>query len=75
MMNVVEIEKKLRKMNNAERLTVIELAAKLMKTDFPEINERSRKLRQSAEIMRHEYLREKELTVLNDLDGEDFFDV
>ncbi len=41
-MNVVEIEKKLRKMNNAERLTVIELAAKLMKTDFPEINERSR---------------------------------
>jgi len=75
MMNVVEIEKKLRKMNNAERLTVIELAAKLMKTDLPEINERSRKLRQSAEIMRHEYLREKELTVLNDLDGEDFFDV
>ena len=74
MMNVVEIEKQLRKMNNAERLTIIELAAKLMKTDFPEINERSRKLRQSAEIMRDEYLCEKELTVLSDLDGEDFFD-
>jgi len=73
-MNVVEIEKQLRKMNNAERLTIIELAAKLMKTDFPEINERSRKLRQSAEIMRDEYLCEKELTVLSDLDGEDFFD-
>ncbi|MGI9034556.1 MAG: hypothetical protein ACR2GD_00825 [Pyrinomonadaceae bacterium] len=61
-------------MNNAERLAVIELAAKFMKAEYRQTAKTGRSLRQSAEMMRDEYLNDKNLTVLSDLDGEDFID-
>jgi len=74
-MSVVEIEQELQKMNNAERLIVIEIAAKFLKADFENDSEAKRKLRQSAEVMREEYAQDKNLTAITDLDGEDFYDV
>ncbi len=74
-MSVIEIESELRRMNNAERLNVIEIAAKFLKADIAEKSDANEILRQSAEIMREEYLSNSELTFLSELDGEVFHDV
>ena len=71
-MSVVEIENELKKMTNAERRVVFEIATKLVRSD---ISESRQKLRKSAEIMLSEYTSNKGLTDLTELDGEDFFDV
>ena len=70
-MSVVEIETELKKMTNAERLFVIEMATKLVRREFSLHKE---KLKRSAEIMLSEYASDKELTATTVLDGEDFFD-
>ena len=71
-MSVLEIETELKKMTNSERLFVIEIATKLF---HRAVSEKRRKLRKSGEIMLSEYLTDKELTTLTDLDGEGFLDV
>ena len=73
-MSVAEIEKELRRMNNAERIVIIELATKFIKAEYQSKSDEKQKLRQSAEIMREEYLNDAELTSLNVLDEEDFVD-
>jgi hypothetical protein len=78
-MSVVEIERELQKMSNAERLVVIELATKLVretmqgKARLP-LAEKRRKLKASGEIMLAEYANNPELTALTALDGEEFLD-
>lgn len=74
-MSVVEIETELKRMNNAERLHVIEVATKFLKAEIAEKSDMKGNLLQSAEIMREEYLNNSELTFLNELDGEAFHDV
>jgi len=78
-MSVVEIESELQKMTNTERLFVIEIATKLIGKDMNgkrrlSLEEKRARLRQSAEMMATEYKTDKELTVLTELDGEDFID-
>ncbi|MDQ2746850.1 MAG: hypothetical protein M3T96_06290 [Acidobacteriota bacterium] len=74
-MSVIEIESELRRMNNVERLYVIEIATKYLKAEITPTLETNKSLRRSAEIMREEYLNNKNLTYLCELDGEDFQDV
>jgi hypothetical protein len=59
-MSVVEIESELKKMTNSERRIVIEIAMKLIDEKPTEkfslsIEEKKRKLKDSAELMRSEY--------------------
>lgn len=70
-MSVVEIENELKKMTNAERLFVIEIATKLVRCEF---STKKEKLKRSTEIMLSEYGSDKELTVMTVFDGEDFLD-
>ena len=70
-MSVAEIETELKKMTNAERLFVIEIATKLVRR---ESSTREENLKRSAEIMLAEYTNDKDLTNLTKLDGEEFFD-
>ena len=65
-MSVIEIETELKRMNNAERLYVIEIAAKFLKADIAGKSDVKENLRQSAEIMREEYLNNSELTSFED---------
>ena len=74
-MSVVEIETELKRMNNAERLYVIKVATKFLKAEIAPTSETNRNLRQSAEIMREEYLNYSELTFLSELDGKLFHNV
>lgn len=79
-MSVATIETELGKMTNAERLAVIGVATKLIKTKpnknrKPSREEKRSKLKESAELMRDEYSTNKSLTDLTNLDGEDFLDV
>lgn len=78
-MSVLEIERELQRMSNAERLIVIELATKLVRgtlLDKPQLSlaEKRERLTTSAEIMLSEYLHNSELTALTALDSEDFWD-
>ena len=78
-MSVLEIERELRQMSNAERLVVIEFATKLVRETLPDklllsLAEKRRKLKSSAEIMLAEYANDKKLTALTMLDGESFLD-
>lgn len=79
-MSAIEIENELAKMTNQERFFVIEIATKLIRREMgsrPKLSleEKRAKLRKSGEIMLSEYLTDKELTTLTDLDGEGFLDV
>ena len=79
-MSAIEIENELAKMTNQERFFVIEIATKLIRREMgsrPKLSleEKRAKLRKSGEIMLSEYLMDKELTTLTDLDGEGFLDV
>lgn len=79
-MTVIEVTNELKKMSNFDRLQVIETATKLVRDEIEEKqNFSARKklsLRESAELMREEYLKNKELTILTDsLAAEDFYDV
>ena len=74
-MSVIEIETELKRMNNAERLYVIEIGSKFLKADIAEKSDVKGILRQSGEIMREEYLENSALIFLNELDGEAFHDV
>lgn len=79
-MSAIEIENELAKMTNQERFFVIEIATKLIRREMgsrPKLSleEKRAKLRKSGEIMLSEYLMDKELTTLIDLDGEGFLDV
>lgn len=78
-MSVVEIESELKKMTNSERRIVIEIALKLIDEKPSEnrlrsIEEKKRKLKDSAELMLSEYTEDEDLTAFTDLDGEDFKD-
>ncbi len=78
-MSVIEIERELKKMTNAERLFVIEIATQLVRgtlKDKPKLSlaEKRRQLKKSAEIMQSEYAHDKELTAMTALDGEEFHD-
>ncbi len=78
-MSVTEIERELKKMTNAERLFVIEIATQLVRGTLEDkskspLAEKRRKLKKSVEIMQPEYARDKELTAMTALDGEEFLD-
>ena len=78
-MSVIEIENELKQMSNTERLVVIEIATKLIRSDLPQPGEESvnKKLsmREAAELLRDDYLYNLELTAFTALDGEDFLNV
>ncbi len=77
-MSVNTIETELIEMNDAERRKVINIAARLMngesKSQKHTLDEKPSRLRESAELMREHYLKDKELTVWTGLDSEDFLD-
>jgi len=78
-MSVLELTKELKQMSNADRLLVIETATKLIRSEITNEEKSSPKklsLKESAELMRDEYLNNRELTILTDsLGHEDFYDV
>lgn len=77
-MSVLELTDQLKQMSNAERLLIIEAAAKLIQREIKSDNEKTPKLnlKKSAELMREEYLTDQELTVVTDsLAGEDFYEI
>ena len=78
-MSVIEIERELRKISNAERLGVIELATKLVRGTLPDkpqpsLAEKRRRLKSSAQITLSEYAHDHELTALTALDNKEFLD-
>lgn len=78
-MSVLELTKELKQMSNADRLLVIEVATKLVRSEIKDEKQSSPKklsLRESAKLMRDEYLNNRELTIVTDsLAHEDFYDV
>jgi hypothetical protein len=76
-MSVLEIENELRQMSNSERLFVIEIATDLIRKNLSEKNlPKKLSLEESAELMRDEYLNNRELTIVTDsLASEDFYNV
>lgn len=67
-MSVIEIESELQKMNNKERLFVIEIATKLIGKDMNgkrrlSLEDKRAKLRQSAKMMISEYTNNKDLVI------------
>lgn len=67
-MSVIEIESELQKMNNKERLFVIEIATKLIGKDINgkrrlSLEDKRAKLRQSAKMMISEYTNNKDLVI------------
>lgn len=78
-MNAIEIERELKRMSNAERLFVIEMATQLIRGTLKDdpassLAGRKRQLKKSVEIMQSEYTNDKELTAMTALDGEEFLD-
>lgn len=78
-MSVLELTKELQKMSNADRLLIIEVATKLVRREIEDEKKLPTKklsLKESAELMRDEYLNNRELTIVTDsLAHEDFYDV
>ncbi len=79
-MSVLELTEELKKMSNADRLLIIEAATKLVRREIGNTDKknvrRKLSLEESAELMRDEYLNNKELTIVTDsLEGEDFYEV
>lgn len=78
-MSVSEFTEELKKMSNAERLLIIEAATKLVRYEIKntsKIVEKKLSLKESAELMREEYLNNKELTIFTDsLASEDFYEI
>jgi len=78
-MSVLELTEELQQMSNADRLLVIEVATKLVRSEIQDEKKSPTKklsLRESAELMRDEYLNNRELTIVTDsLAHEDFYDV
>jgi len=78
-MSVLELTKELQQMSNADRLLIIEVATKLVRNEIKDEKKSPTKklsLRESAELMRDEYLNNRELTIVTDsLAHEDFYDV
>ena len=75
-MTQVEMLEELKKLTPAERLTFIEAALHLIREDLRQTEqsseERKRQLAAAAEALLPDYTAGGELTVLTDLDGEDF---
>ena len=78
-MSVLELTKELKQMSNTERLLIIEVATKLVRNEIKDEKKSPAKklsLAESAELMRDEYLNNRELTIVTDsLASEDFYDV
>lgn len=78
-MSVLELTKELKQMSNTDRLLIIEVATKLVRNEIKGDKKSPTKklsLRESAELMRDEYLNNRELTIVTDsLASEDFYDV
>jgi hypothetical protein len=80
-MSISEITSELKKMSNAERLVVIEIATKLVRGEMEDTTKelpakKKLSLRESAELMRDEYLSDEELTIFtSSLADEDYYDV
>lgn len=76
-MSVTEIERELKRMTNAERLFVIEIASQLVRGTLKNdsnlsLADKRQRLKKSAEIMLSEYAHDEELTAMTVLDGEEF---
>lgn len=79
-MSVLELTEELKKMSNADRLLIIETATKLVRREIENKGKNNGRkklsLEESAELMREEYLNNKELTIVTDsLEGEDFYGI
>ena len=78
-MNIATIESELTKMSDSERRNVIEIATALIGNGrgrpSSSMNEKRKRLKDSAESAAEYYQTNKELTIWTALDGEDFFDV
>lgn len=78
-MSVLELTKELKRMSNTERLLIIGVAIKLVRNEIKDEKKSPSKklsLKESAELMRDEYLNNRELTIVTDsLANEDFYDV
>jgi hypothetical protein len=75
-MSVVEIEKKLEKMSDDQRLVVIEIATSLIRKNLTKENlENKTSLEEAADLLYENYLYDEELTaVTRALEIEDFHD-
>lgn len=76
-MTATHILDELKRLNNAERLAVIETATRLIRQDLRQqnlnpIEERDQQLAQAAEALLPDYSANGELTAFTSLDGEDF---
>lgn len=79
-MSVLELTEELKTMSNADRLLIIEAATKLVRREIENKGKNNGRkklsLEESAELMREEYLNNKELTIVTDsLEGEDFYEI
>lgn len=75
-MSIDVIDNELIKMSNAERLSVVEKAIRLIRKNIVvESPEKKLSLEEAAELLYEDYLNDEELTaVTGALDGEDFYD-
>jgi len=67
----------LRKLTNTERLSVIEAALEMIRSDLQQLeieslSDRKKQLSTAAELLLSDYISDKELTAFTTLDGEDF---
>lgn len=78
-MTQAEIINQMKKMTVAERLELIEIAVQQLRAELQRESEdqpvldRGEQLRRAAELLRQDYLTDKELTAFSVLDGEDFY--
>ncbi|MDT5120740.1 MAG: hypothetical protein QOC96_222 [Acidobacteriota bacterium] len=76
-MTATDILDELKRLNNAERLAVIETATRLIREELGQqtlspLEETNQQLAQAAEALLPDYTSNNELTAFTSLDGEDF---
>ena len=76
-MTATDILDELKRLNNAERLAVIETATRLIREELRQqtlspVAKTNQQLVQAAEALLSEYTSNNELTAFTSLDGEDF---